>query len=432
MSDAVASIEQMVLAARERGPVVLLESQDQKHPAGNISYLATDPAVTISSRDGVTTISDVRSGTHRQFTTNPWSVLANHYRKHPDWYFGYFGYDLKNHIEALTSANYDPLQAPDLFLMVPTQLYRINHGSGQITALRKSVRTGLQGGTSSIPPFQLNETPEGISAQEYVVQVQKAKDWIREGDFYEINYSHQLKAGCDGDAYDLYRKMRSHGPVPFGGYLWLPDDGLHVCSASPERFVARKGSRIWSQPIKGTARRDPEPEEDRAIAQELAQSVKNRAENLMIVDLVRHDFNKIAQKGSVRVPKLFEIQSFPSVHQMVSTVEAEVVDQDPIAIIKACFPMGSMTGAPKVRAMQRIEALETYRRGIYSGAMGYVSPTGDFDLNVVIRTAIVKQNRLYYAAGGAITSDSDPKSEWEETYLKSEALRGALNQIDNH
>ncbi|MGK7369838.1 MAG: chorismate-binding protein, partial [Candidatus Halalkalibacterium sp. M3_1C_030] len=168
--------------------------------------------------------------------------------------------------------------------------------------------------------------------------------------------------------------------------------------------------------------------DDRELREDLRQSMKNRAENLMIVDLVRNDLSKIAKKGSVKVSDLFEIQTFGTVHQMVSTVEAESGTEDPIDIIKACYPMGSMTGAPKISAMKSIEELENYRRGIYSGAIGYINPAGDFDFNVVIRTAIISGGDLYYSVGGAITGDSDPFEEWEETLVKARALTKVLDK----
>ncbi|MEX2435046.1 MAG: chorismate-binding protein, partial [Balneolaceae bacterium] len=199
-----------------------------------------------------------------------------------------------------------------------------------------------------------------------------------------------------------------------------------ICCASPERFLKKKGNRILSEPIKGTSARSLEPLADE-IQKELLMNEKNRAENLMIVDLVRHDLSAVAKTGSVRVSKLYDIQTFGTVHQLISAVEAEVDDHvNPVEIVKACFPMGSMTGAPKIKVMNTIDELESYRRGIYSGAIGYFNPDGDFDFNVVIRTAIVQNNSYIYPVGGAITSDSDPVNEWEETKIKSAMIRNVL------
>jgi para-aminobenzoate synthetase component 1 len=215
--------------------------------------------------------------------------------------------------------------------------------------------------------------------------------------------------------------MRRRGPVPFAAYLQL--DGLAACCASPELYLQKRGERLISDPIKGTRPRGDTPEQDEQICMELQSNLKERAENLMIVDLVRNDFSRVCEAGSVRVSKLFEIQKFATVFQMVSRVEGMLKPSvPPEEALAACFPMGSMTGAPKIRAMELIEQIETYRRGLYSGAIGFFTPEGDFTFNVVIRTAIIRDDKLLYATGGAITADSDPESEWEETWIKARAL----------
>jgi para-aminobenzoate synthetase component 1 len=262
---------------------------------------------------------------------------------------------------------------------------------------------------------------------EYLNLVKKAQKDIFEGDYYEVNLSHSVEFSFQGDSFSLYKAMRNAGPVPFGGYLTVDD--LSICCASPERFLARNGQNVWSQPIKGTIPREPGRNSTEAI-EKLKSSEKERAENLMIVDLVRNDMSRVAEKNTVRVLDLFEIQSFETVHQMVSTVECRVSEEvDSIEVIKACFPMGSMTGAPKIAAMRAIEEYENYQRGVYSGALGYIKPDGDFDLNVIIRTAIIEGNSLVYPVGGAITSDSDPKAEWEETLIKARAITNILERV---
>jgi len=265
-----------------------------------------------------------------------------------------------------------------------------------------------------------------VERDQYLECIKEAKRKISEGDYYELNLSHQLFARFEGDPYALYQKMREVGPVPFGAYM--QKENLSVCSMSPERFLAKQGSRVYSQPIKGTIHRGVNETDDRKLREGLRESLKDRAENLMIVDLVRNDLSRIARKGSVEVSELFQIQTFGTVHQMVSTVEAEAETENPIEIIKACYPMGSMTGAPKISAMKSIEELENYRRGIYSGAIGYLDPKGDFDFNVVIRTAIISGSNLFYSVGGAITGDSDPEQEWEETLVKARALTKVLDE----
>lgn len=405
--------------AEQEGEVILLESQSGAHPSSNDTYVAASPGASITAYDDRITIR--RGGEEIRFRKNPWTALQEFRSQQGDWMFGWFGYDLKNHIETLTSRNSDPVGAPDMYFMVPRFLLRIRRDAGE----REVIRGRMPGVTQlesagEADPASFTELKPATARDAYIRKIEEARRLIAEGDYYEVNLSHRLSADFSGSPYDLYRRMRAIGPVPFGAFLQVAR--WSVCCASPKRFLCKRGPVVFSQPIKGTARRSGDPAADKRHRDRLMQSGKEKAENLMIVDLVRNDLSRIAKEGSVEVPELFEIQSFGTVHQMVSTVRAEAGIDDPVEIIKACFPMGSMTGAPKISAMQSIEALEDYRRGIYSGAIGYMTPGGDFDFNVVIRTAVITAGRLYYAAGGAITGDSDPAAEWEETLVKARAL----------
>ena len=342
--------------------------------------------------------------------------------------FGYLGYDVKNYIEQLSSSNVDPVGAPDMYFMVPGFLWRYNHHSGRGEVIHGELPTEAQIGQWIDPKeeCELEGMKSQTSQESYIQKIKHSQSLIAEGDFYEINLSHQMKAPFKGSPFQLYQKMREVGPVPFGSFLQL--DEFSICCQSPERFLRKEKDTVYSQPIKGTSKRGESNDEDEYLKKELISSEKERAENLMIVDLVRNDLSRIAKKGTVKVPELFAIQSFGTVHQMVSTVTAEAKQKDPVTILRACFPMGSMTGAPKISAMKSIEELEDYKRGIYSGAIGYITPDEDFDFNVVIRSAIIKNNYLYYAVGGAITSDSNAQKEWEETQIKARAL---LNVFEN-
>jgi len=404
----------------EQGPVVLLESQSQEHPWSRTSYLAAQPKATISARDSEVTITETGSETHHQ--GNPWQALKQFRNRHNDWLFGYLGYDLKNHLEDLQSTNPDAVEAPDMFFMIPRFLMKIDHCTGSTEMLkgRMPSESELQDHELYDSDLELHDIVYQTSREQYLRIIRQAQHQIKEGDFYEINISHQLRTAFDGEPWRLYQRMKEVGPVPFGAYVQMDD--LVICSQSPERFLRKEGRQVISQPIKGTAERGRTDADDDALKTKLLSSDKERAENLMIVDLVRNDLGRIARQGTVKVPELFSIQSFDTVHQMVSTVKAEAEETDPIAILEACFPMGSMTGAPKISAMKTIEKLEGYRRGVYSGAIGYISPEKDFDFNVVIRTALLKEGQLYYAVGGAITSDSDPEQEWQETLIKARAL----------
>ncbi len=419
-------IDSFVKKYSEKGPVILLESQSGDHPSSKSSYLAALPVASIEARDDQISIS--RQGQNTEFTRNPWKALADFYEEQKGWLFGYLGYDLKNNIERLSSNNRDPIEAPDLYFMVPGVLIRFNHRKNFVEFIKGDPPKDEEAPLSHKDNLNFSSLNYTVTRDNYLVCIEEAKRRIAEGDFYELNLSHQLIADFEGDPYSLYRKMREVGPVPFGAFFQRED--LSICCMSPERFLARQGKRVYSQPIKGTIQRGMNEADDRKLRTELSGSVKDRAENLMIVDLVRNDLSRIAREGSVKVTDLFQIQTFGTVHQMVSTIEAEAKTDNPIEIIKACYPMGSMTGAPKISAMKSIDELENYRRGIYSGAIGYLKPGGDFDFNVVIRTAIVSGHKLFYSVGGAITGDSDPKSEWEETLVKARALTKVLDESE--
>ena len=254
---------------------------------------------------------------------------------------------------------------------------------------------------------------------------QRVIDYIRAGDTYQVNLTREFRASCSGDPWRLYRHLHDTNPAPMGAYLEYPFGA--VLSSSPERFVTVDGGRALTQPIKGTRRRRPDPEEDRRVRDELAGSQKDRAENVMIVDLLRNDFGRVCAPGTVAVPQLCELESFASVHHLVSTVEGELAaGQDGIDLLRACFPGGSITGAPKRRAMEIIDELEPHRREVYCGAIGYVSPAGRLDMSIPIRTTVVARSELRFFAGGGIVADSSPEAEFEETEVKIAAIRRAL------
>lgn len=415
MSNTDQHIRNLISYYQQRGELIFLESQKQDHPASTTSYLAAEPISWIKCINDKVIVS-TRGKQEVISEANVWDELQKFRRRTSGWLFGYLGYDLKNDIEDLSSGNKAISSIPDMFFMEPGVLFRIS-SKGELDVLK-----GILPQTNDVEKkdsgFRISELGK-IPKEEYLEKIRRAKHQISEGEYYEINLSHPITFDFKGSGIDLYQKMKEIGPVPFASYLVL--DGISVCCSSPERFLSRKNNKVWSQPIKGTTSRNGE--DDSHSINALQSSEKERAENLMIVDLVRNDLNRVAKKGTVKVKDLFEIQSFETVHQMVSTVECEVeINMDSVEIIKACFPMGSMTGAPKIAAMKAIEQLEDYKRGIYSGAIGYIKPDGDFDFNVVIRTAIIENELLIYPVGGAITSDSIPEDEWEETLLKARAL----------
>jgi len=414
-------LEQLIHYFTSNGVVIFLESQNSEHCWARKSYLAASPKAILKARG-----KDIylNQGGHEEHTVgDPWDALQAFQEERKDWLFGYLGYDLKNALERLTSGNKDLVQAPDLYFMVPEFLLEIDNKTRDYRVLKGKIPilSDVEGNSiTSSENFDLGDLAFQTNKAAYLEKIRKAQHSIHEGEFYEINLSHQLKGKFRGSSWGLYKRMREIGSVPFGAYI--KDEDIAICSQSPERFLRKEGTTILSQPIKGTAPRSEDHEEDMSFKNRLSLSPKERAENLMIVDLVRNDLSKIASKGSVTVPQLFSIESFGTVHQMVSTIKAEAKEGNPVAIIKACFPMGSMTGAPKISAMKAIEELEDYRRGIYSGAIGYITPHADFDFNVVIRTAIINHHNIFYSTGGAITSESVAIEEWEETLIKVRAL----------
>lgn len=435
---------------RAHGPVVFLDSQLAGHAASTDSYIACDPVCAITSHNGrVTVESKHKTEPSSPSSLNPWEALKKFREDHPDWMFGWLGYDLKNDIEDLTSRNPDPVGLPDMYFFVPGVLIRIKRDTNRAEIIKgdgselddipfDSTYPEPDSGTQNDPlhrssqgmsrdksqncRFDFGPLESGEGWEAYRGKIQEIKALIARGETYEVNFTHQLSAECSGDSLDLFDAMKDSGPVPFAA--WVSYGDVDVCCASPERFLNRDGTRVCSQPIKGTSPRGSNPQEDEKIVNEILKKEKNRAENVMIVDLVRHDLGQVASTGSVRTDALLEVQTFSTVHQLVSTVSAEVSSRTcSVDVLKACFPMGSMTGAPKIRTMQIIEVLERYRRGLYSGAIGYFTPKDDFSFNVVIRTAIITRGRLFYPVGGAITSDSDPREEWEESWLKARALQ---------
>ncbi len=395
------------------GDVVLLDTQDEGRA---LLFAGTKASLTVKNDLCVIRHPD---GSVVHMKENPWGVLKAFRKLFDDeWMAGYLGYDLKNYLEKLGSANPDPAGLPDLWMIVPELVISVRP-DGEAEVLRGNPP---ETNFASAEEFSFNMEADNPEVREkYMKLVAKAKHDIAEGDFYEINLSRQIKGTFSGNPLSLYRAMKKAGPVPFGA--WLKAKDFSVCCASPERFLEKEEQKVMSEPIKGTAPVGDSEQENSKIAEELKSSEKNQAENLMIVDLVRHDLNRVCVPGSVQVPELFGIRRYPTVHQMVSRVTGTLrADVDPVESIMACFPMGSMTGAPKISAMEAIDRYESYKRGLYSGAIGYFSPGGDFDFNVVIRTAICKKNKVYYSTGGAITADSDPAEEWMETVLKARAL----------
>jgi len=265
-----------------------------------------------------------------------------------------------------------------------------------------------------------------FSHEEYLRAVENVREYIRAGDIFQVNLSQRFEADLSISPYELYQRLRKINPAPFASYLDF--DGVSVVGASPERFLKVQGDWVETRPVKGTRPRGKSEAEDRALADELLASIKDRAENVMIVDLERNDLGRVCRYGTVRVTELAILETYPTVFHLTSTVKGRLCeDKDRIDLLKATFPGGSITGAPKVRAMQIIDELEPTRRSVYTGSIGYLSFSGEMDLNIVIRTFLVKGGRAYFQVGGGIVYDSEPEAEYVETLDKAKALIQALN-----
>lgn len=377
------------------------------------------------------------AGAKRQFSADPGRALPGlqHFvTGKPGWFFGHLGYDLKNEIENLSSGHKDLLQFPGTYFFEPEILIRLSESaliieSGEnANAIFKQIIETEHTKAGSVPPATF-QWQKRFSKDDYIKTIEQLKKHILRGDCYEINFCQEFFAdNIFIDPVEVYRQLCLLSPNPFSA-LYKLDNKFLIC-ASPERFLRKEGRRILSQPIKGTASRFLQDENrDIDSRRQLHLSPKERSENVMVVDLVRNDLSRICEEGSVRVDELYGIYSFPQVHQMISTVSGELkVNASFEEIIKATFPMGSMTGAPKRRVMELIEQYERSRRGIFSGALGYISPAGDFDFNVVIRSIMYHAGYKYLSvqAGSGITFYSDPEMEYEECLLKAAAMKKAV------
>ena len=378
----------------------------------------------------------IKTDSHQAF-----AKLQEYQQTTKDWIFGYLSYDLKNDVERLSSKNHDGLDFPDLYFFQPQKLFLLKGDQLEVRYLRM-LDDEIEEDFTEISNLSINKVeirqPETehseskiqarISKEEYLQKVEKMLAYIQRGDIYEANFCQEFFAeNKEIEPFKVFQDLNELSSPPFATFLKLEEH--YLLSASPERYLKKSGSTLISQPIKGTARRSQNPEEDIEIAEELSNDPKEQSENVMIVDLVRNDLSKIAKKASVNVDELCKVYSFKQVHQMISTVSAELDHGiPPVEALRATFPMGSMTGAPKISAMKIIEELEETKRGLYSGAVGYFTPNGDFDFNVVIRSILYNSAKKYvsFSVGGAITAGSKPEKEYEECLLKAAAMRQAL------
>jgi len=389
------------------------------HPElGATSFWAAEPVAVLRSWGGQVEVERIRGATER-FSGDPFetlrTLLAEHRASSEGAAAGYLGYGLRRHLERLPETAVDDLGLPDCVLAFYERLRPFDPRPFCPTVPAASPCGAFAG------------LKANMDRASYQRSVEKALEYIRAGDIYQVNLSQRFRAACADDPFDVYLRLRSLSPAPFAAFLRYPD--FAVLSSSPERFLRYEahGRRIETRPIKGTRPRGVTPWEDEALAQELLASEKDRAENVMIVDLERNDLGRVAEMGSVRVTALCQLESYATVHHLTSAVTARLRDGcDVVDLLRAAFPGGSITGAPKIRAMEIIDELEPVARGVYTGAIGYIRFDGEMDLNIAIRTMVVKGGAAYFHVGGGIVADSHPGLEYEETLHKGAGLARAL------
>lgn len=366
---------------------------------------------------------------------NAFEYLKQYQQTTKDWLFGYLSYDLKNDSERLQSNNFDGLDFPDLFFFQPKKIFLLKGNQLETRYLHlcdDELQEDYQDITTIVPQQSTASDSVVVQARidqkKYLEQVQKMQEYIHKGDIYEANFCMEFYAeNATIQPLEKFQKLNAISQPPFA--VFLKNNQQYLLSATPERYLRKEGEDLISQPIKGTAKRYEDPVADEKAKDDLASNPKERAENIMITDLVRNDLSRTAQKGSVQVEELCGIYSFMQVHQMISTITSKMDEKYAVIdVLRLTFPMGSMTGAPKISAMKIIEELEATKRGLYSGAVGYFTPEGDFDFNVVIRSILYNQKKQYlsFSVGSAITALSVPEQEYEECLLKAKAMKSVL------
>jgi para-aminobenzoate synthetase component 1 len=426
---------------------------------GRYSFFGSHPYQVIRAKGDRTVVE--RGGFSHERRGNPWTVAEEAWESEPPvdrderlpflgGAVGYFGYELARHLERLPGRAVDDLATDDLVLAFYDSGLALDHESGQAYAFATGAREASAdlatkrahahleallrrvGEVASLPKdpargaVSRSETFRPLVARNaYLEKVRRAKDYIAAGDALEVCLTHRIEGPLTSEPQVIYQHLRQESPAPFSAFLDLGD--FQLLSASPERFLRVSSGRAQSRPIKGTRPRGRTADEDRSLQLALMASEKDRCENVMIVDLVRNDLGRVCRIGSVEVTEFLIIEPYATVFQLVSTIEGELYEEaGPLNAVRACFPGGSMTGAPKIRAMEIIDELEPVARGPYAGALGYISATGDLDLNIVIRTILAKDGWAYFHVGGAVVADSDPEAEWLETLDKASGLLAAL------
>jgi para-aminobenzoate synthetase component 1 len=444
---------------KDRPYSFFLDSGMDPQKLGRYSFLGSEPFLVMNSRGSEITL--VRGQEHEVQHGNPFDTIGKLLELYKldhcpvpvpfvGGAVGYFSYDLCHFIEHLPSTAIDDLKLPECYFAFYDVIFAFDHLEGKVYLVAtgfpeleegqrlkrarmrlEKMKNWLYPGYSVIAvsrsPAQNEEITlkSNFTPEEYIKAVNRVREYIAAGDVFQVNLSQRFQADLEIPPYELYKRLKRVNPAPFASYINFP--GVTIVSASPERFLKVRGDLVETRPIKGTRPRGREPVEDRSLAQELTRSIKDRAENVMIVDLERNDLGRVCRYSTIKVTELAILETFPTVFHLTSTIVGRLHQgKSDIDLLKATFPGGSITGAPKVRAMEIIDELETTKRSVYTGSIGYLSFNGDLDINIVIRTFIIKEGRAYFQVGGGIIYDSDSEAEYMETLDKAKALIQAL------
>lgn len=425
---------------RDEKDSFILDSAMDKEKLGRYSFISSNPFKTLKYKNTEENPLD-----YLQEELNKYKVINNTHLPFIGGAVGYLSYDLGNYIEKLPRKAKDDLNVYDLYFGLYNYVIVVDHFEEKtyiatpdidleeekiiINNVERQILDAEKKGIDSICYEEKEVEPiklkSNFTKREFEESVQKVKDYIRSGDIYQANLTQRFNGETTLSSYELYRDLRRISPAPFGAYLNF--DNFNILSNSPERFIKCIDKKVETRPIKGTRPRGKTKEEDLRLQEELRNSEKDRAELLMIVDLERNDIGKISKIGSVKVPELFVIEPYANVNHLVSTVVGNLKeDKDSVDVIKATFPGGSITGAPKIRSMEIIDELEPTQRNVYTGSIGYIGFNGDMDLNIAIRTIVKKEKQVYFQVGGGMTWGSNPSEEYQETLDKAKSIMKAL------
>ncbi|MFU9136052.1 aminodeoxychorismate synthase component 1 [Erwinia tasmaniensis] len=424
---------------------MLLHSGFAEHHDNRFDIMVSDPRITLTTRGEVTTIE--RDDAAEQSKEDPLTLLDRviaqtglNVPSHPDLPFqggavGLFGYDLSRRFESLPRRAQQDLTTPDMAVGLYDWALIADHHLKALTLVVQDDTGKRLAWLNALTPPRINPFrltcpwKSNMTREAYGEKFRRIQQWIQAGDCYQVNLAQRFSACYRGDEWQAFRQLNRENRAPFSAFIRLSESA--IISLSPERFLKIDGRYIKTRPIKGTLPRLSDPVADRQQAEKLAISAKDRAENLMIVDLLRNDIGRGAVPGSVRVPELFVVEPFPAVHHLVSTVTAELkASMTPCDLLRACFPGGSITGAPKLRAMEIIDELEPHRRNAWCGTIGYISFCGRMDTSITIRTLTAEHGQIHCTAGGGIVADSDEQAEYQETFEKVSRILPCLDAAD--